>query len=202
MENNRYITVTYDLHATRDGEEKLMEQATEEQPMTFVSGLGLALEPFENKLATLATGSDFDFTLQPDEAFGAYDPGRVLTLPKTLFYINGHFDGEHIYPDAYVPLQDAEGNRFYGHVVEMDNDNVLMDLNHPLAGRVLRFVGHVIENREATADEVQQSKQPHHCHHGGHCGKHCHDDGKEECNCEGNVGCGGDCDCQREEDKA
>lgn len=195
MENNRYITVTYNLLATRKGVEKLMEQATEEQPMTFISGIGQALKSFEDKLTSLETGSDFDFTLQPEEAFGDYDDQQTLTLPKSTFMLNGHFDGEHIHPEAIVPLQDEQGRKFLGQVLEVDSDNVRMDLNHPLAGRVLRFVGHVVENREATDDELKQSQQHHHCHHGGKCGNH----GHGECNGEGhgecNGDCGGDCEC-------
>ena len=107
-----------------------------------------------------------------------------------MFCIDGKFDDEHIYVDAIVPLQNQDGNRFMGHVLEISENTVKMDLNHPLAGKELNFVGSVVESREATNGEIQAMIN--HMTGGGGCG-----------GCGGgcNGGCGGcggdgDCDCE------
>lgn len=185
MENpkNKYITVDYQLY-TVDGEEReLVEQTSAGRPFQFISGFGVTLEAFEEQIAGLDSGAEFDFTLTKDQAYGDFEPARVISLGREVFSINGHFDHEHIYKDAIVPLQNEDGNHFYGRVLEVGEENVRMDLNHPLAGKTLNFKGRVTESREATTEEIQAMINR---LSGEGCGCGCHD-------------CGGDCDCGGEE---
>jgi FKBP-type peptidyl-prolyl cis-trans isomerase SlyD len=71
------------------------------------------------------------FTLTPEQAYGGYVEERVLDLDKQIFTIDGHFDSERIHKDAIVPLQNEDGNRFMGHVLDISEDKVKVDLNHP-----------------------------------------------------------------------
>lgn len=154
---NKYISLTYKLYTKdEDGKQHLVEEATAERPFLFISGYGIALEAFEEQTAALPAGSSFAFDLDKEQAYGDYDEDHVVELARDVFCINGHFDHEHIYKDAIVPLQNEDGNRFYGRVVDLDGDKVRMDLNHPLAGETLHFEGVVIENRDATNSEIEQ----------------------------------------------
>jgi FKBP-type peptidyl-prolyl cis-trans isomerase SlyD len=153
--NNRYIAVQYKLFTVDEKGEHLVEQTTSERPFDFISGFGYTLEAFEEKIKDLEKGQTFTFQLSKDEAYGEYVEERVLDLKREDFMINGHFDKEHIYEGAIVPLQNADGNHFFGRVLEVTEDKVKMDLNHPLAGETLLFTGLVIENREATKEEIQ-----------------------------------------------
>lgn len=183
---NKYIAVTYKLYTVEDGKKELVEEATAERPFQFISGFGITLDAFEEKTAGLAEGETFSFELTKDEAYGDIDPAHVLDLDREMFCINGHFDHEHIFKDAIVPLQNEDGNRFFGRVLELDDKKVKMDLNHPLAGKTLCFEGRVIESREATNSEIEGmanrlSGEGCDCGCDGHeCG--CHDHG-QECGC-------------------
>ena len=73
-----------------------------------------------------------------------------------MFCIDGKFDHEHVRIDAIVPLQNQEGDRFMARVLDIRDDVVVMDFNHPLAGRDLQFVGSVVESRDATEAEVDR----------------------------------------------
>lgn len=198
---NRIIKVNYQLFDITGGTDELVEATQPDQPFTFLSGVGYALDSFEQHVAQLPAGSMFDFTLQPDEAYGQPAKERVLTLERTIFSIDGKFDSEHIFTGALVPLQNQDGNRFLGRVLEVGDDKVTIDLNHPLAGKTLHFKGTVAENRTATEQEMVQwiskmggedsdgechcgHKDKSHCgHHAGghhadghccgHCGSHC-----------------------------
>lgn len=200
---NKYIAVTYKLYTVENNENELVEETAEGRPFQFISGFGVTLEAFEKHIAGLEKGADFDFTLAKDEAYGDYEPARVLDLEREMFCINGHFDHENIFKDAIVPLQNEDGNRFYGRVLEVGTDKVKMDLNHPLAGKTLNFKGSVVESREATNEEIQgminrlsgegcgcgcgcddcgggcddggcHGGDHHHHNHDGHCGCGCH----------------------------
>lgn len=193
MENtpNKYIAVAYELYTVNDGKSELVEKASAEEPFQFLSGFGTTIEAFENNIVNLEEGAEFDFTLTKDEAYGDYYDERVLDLEKSIFTINGHFDNDNIYIGAIVPLQNADGNRFPGKVLEITEDYVKMDLNAPLAGKDLNFKGSVVASREATNDEIQamiNRMSGEGCGCGcddceGGCGDHQHD---EDCGC----GCG------------
>lgn len=180
---NKYITLTYKLYTVgENGERELVEEATKERPFIFISGFGIALDAFEEQTAGLAQGEHFEFDLNKDEAYGDFDPTHVIELGREVFTINGHFDNDHIYKDAIVPLQNEDGNRFYGRVLELDDEKVKMDLNHPLAGKTLHFEGYVLENREATNSEIENmAKQL--SGEGCGCG-HCDCDGSGDCDCD------------------
>ena len=125
-----------------------------EHPFQFISGMGVALDSFEDRIAALAEGEDFDFVLNVEEAYGPYMEEHVLELDKQMFCVNDHFDKEMVYPGAVLPLVNADGNRFQGLVLEVKENVVVIDLNHPLAGKDLHFKGKVVTSREATDAEI------------------------------------------------
>lgn len=178
---HKYIVVSYELHTTENGEDKVIEKATEERPFSYLTGFGMTLDAFEKETEKLQTGDDFEFTLPQDQAYGEYVAERVIDIDKSIFTINNHFDHENIFKGAIVPLQNEDGNHFLGKVVEVMDDKVKMDLNHPLAGKDLTFKGKVIEARLANDKEVEgfiKHIEQHHCGcedcEGG-CGGHHHD---------------------------
>lgn len=152
---NKYITVAYKLYTDYNGQRELVEIAPAEHPFQFISDMGTTLDAFEAQIKPLQKGDKFNFTLSVEEAYGEYEQERVLELSKDMFKINGHFDKEHIYPGSIVPLMNAEGARFNGTIVDVQENTVTVDLNHPLAGKALNFIGEVTESREATKDEIQ-----------------------------------------------
>ena len=181
---NKYITVAYELYTDFDGKKELVEKAPIEHPFQFISDMGTTLDAFEAQIKPLQKGEKFNFTLSVEEAYGEYEQERVLELNKDVFKINGHFDKEHIYPGSVVPLMNADGARFNGTITDVKEDTVTVDLNHPLAGKALNFIGEVTENRDATKDEIQGMLNM--LSGEGGCGCGCD-------SCGG--GCGDDCGC-------
>lgn len=154
---NKYITVAYKLYVEENGKPELVEEATTEHPFLFISGLGTALERFENEITPLAEGDKFEFVIPCAEAYGEYMPEGVRTVSKDMFKIDGKFDDEHIFPGAIIPLQDNEGHHFYATVGEITATTVTVDLNHPHAGKDLTFIGQVVTSRPATNEEIQKT---------------------------------------------
>ena len=155
---NKYISVMYKLYMSAPGvEPELVEETAEGDPFVFVSALGMTLDAFENQIVPLGEGDKFDFTLSPDDAYGEYDEAGKQTLPRKAFEINGKIDSRFVFEGAVVPLSSADGARFNGTIVEIGDETVTVDLNHPLAGKSLNFVGEVVTTREATNDEVRDA---------------------------------------------
>jgi FKBP-type peptidyl-prolyl cis-trans isomerase SlyD len=154
ISTNMSVAVTYDLNVGEGEERELMEKATEETPLKFIYGTGTMLPAFEKALLGLAVGDSFSFSLSPEDAYGEYIEEHVLDLPKDIFLVEVKFDDEVIKEGNTVPMMDSNGNRMNGSVLEVKDDVVVMDFNHPLAGETLHFNGTVIDIHEATAEEI------------------------------------------------
>lgn len=186
QKNNKFMSVVYQLYTVTDGKKNLEEQTGEKKPFEFITGFGIALDAFEQQVMGLAKGETFDFTLTPEQAFGAYEPEGIHKVDRGIFMINGHFDHENIYEGAVITLMDNEDHHFMAKVIKIEEDGVTIDTNHPLAGKSLNFTGKIVENREATEEEVQHLIK--HLTGGcGGCGHH-----HEGCDHEGcdHEGCG------------
>jgi FKBP-type peptidyl-prolyl cis-trans isomerase SlyD len=174
-----------------DGTRELMEEATTQHPFMFISGMGLTLDAFEAQILALSKGDAFDFTLSVDEAYGPYVEEGVQTVPLQMFEIDGKIDPKRIFEGAVVPLMNSEGERFNGTITEITDQHITVDLNHPLAGKTLNFIGTVVEHREATNEELQEMAKMLSGEGGcGGCGGSCGGD----CGGCGDSDCGG-CGC-------
>lgn len=178
--NNAVVNAEYELFVDgENGELELMERATPEQPLNFVYGIGMMLPKFEEQLNGLEPGDSFDFTIDSDEAYGAYDDEAVVELERAVFEIDGKLDEDMVFEGNVVPLMDSDGNRLQAQVVAVTDTHVTVDLNHPLAGENLHFKGKVLDVREASAEELNALLS-------GGCGS-------------GGCGCDNDCDCSEKE---
>ena len=185
---NKYVAVIYDLNVGEGEERELMEKATREVPLKFIYGMGMMIPAFEEALMGLEAGEKFDFSITPENAYGEYNEEHVLDLPKSIFEVDGKFDAEMVQEGNTIPMMDASGQRINGSVLEVKDDVVVMDFNHPLAGETLHFTGEVIDVHEPTAEEIAALTAPaggcgcgcDSC--GGGCGDHEHGD---------SCGCGG-----------
>lgn len=191
MAENKYITVSYKLFAPMEGNDhELIEEATAEQPFQFISALGMTLDAFEAQIAPLEAGAKFDIKLSVDDAYGPFIPEAVQKVPTSIFEIDGKLDKRYIHEGAVVPLMNADGERFNGTITEIGAKEITVDLNHPLAGKELNFVGEVIESREATNKEIQDALNML-TGNTGCCGGNCGSCGEGGCGSCGEGGCGG-----------
>ena len=180
ISENKFVSVAYDLNVGDDDERELMESATIERPLQFIFGTGSMLPAFEENIKNLTTGSKFKFTLTPEQAYGEFVEEHVIELPKKIFEIDGKFDDERIAEGVTLPMMSEDGQRMNGSVLEVREDVVLMDFNHPLAGETLHFTGEILDVHEATEEEHSAM----HRAMSGSCGCNCNE-------CGDNAGCNG-----------
>jgi len=182
---NKMVTISYVLRAD-SSEGEVIEQTSIESPLKFVFGLGQMLPKFESNLAGLKQGDDFEMQLNAIEAYGEVDNEAIVDLPKDIFVIDGNFDEEKFLPGAQIPMQSSTGQRLNGTVINVGEDSLKMDFNHPLAGIDLHFKGNIIQVREATEEEIMPV--------GCGCGCSCSSEG-EGCSPNSGGGCSDGCGC-------
>ncbi|MGM0530985.1 MAG: FKBP-type peptidyl-prolyl cis-trans isomerase [Bacteroidota bacterium] len=155
IDKQKVVSVTYQLSVNNfDGE--VVETVDEEKPLTFLFGVGNMLEKFEENIKGLQEGDSFNFKIPSEEAYGQASEDAIIDLPIDTFKIEGEIDYDLLKEGNYVPMQDQEGNRLDGIVLEVGEEKVKMDFNHPLAGDDLFFKGEVLSVREASEDEINQ----------------------------------------------
>ncbi len=151
ISNEKVVSLVYQLKV--DGKE--VETVKEDKPLVFLYGAGQMLPKFEEKLKGLEPGADFEFEIACDDAYGKATDDAILDLPKNIFEVEGKVEDGLLEVGNVIPMQNNEGQKFNGVVLEIKDDAVTMDFNHPLAGDDLNFTGKVIEVRDATKEEIE-----------------------------------------------
>lgn len=184
IEPGKYVSMIYDLYQVEaDGTRQLVHQVDPEDPEKIIYGVTKGvIVPLELALDGLEEGATFEVEASADEAFGPYIEEQVMDLDKDMFFVDGKFDSNVVAVGNYVPMLTADGFRVNGKVVEITDDKVKLDFNHPLAGKAVCFKGSVLEVREATPEELHIAAGGHQCG----CNK-----GEGGCGCSGGDGaCG------------
>jgi len=132
------VQLDYKLHGP-DGE--LVDASEPGEPMEYLHGHGEVPEALERALEGLEVGARKRIELGPGEAYGRHDPEAIVAVPRDAFPP----DREIVPGDTVaVQVQDDEGRDLPGEsidmrVVEISPDAIVLDANHPLAGRSVAF---------------------------------------------------------------
>lgn len=186
IEKNKVVVLSYELEV----EGKVVDAATQDNPLDYIQGMHMLIPRFEDELEGMEEGAVFSFTIQPEEGYGSYDEKRRILLPKSAFTIQGEVREDLMEIGRILPMVGADGSIVNATVVEVKEEGVTMDFNHPMAGKVLNFKGKVLSVHDATEKELTEGlhggflplEEGHHCCHGkgkGHCHHHHeHEDGE------------------------
>ncbi|MDP2721890.1 MAG: FKBP-type peptidyl-prolyl cis-trans isomerase [Bacteroidales bacterium] len=177
---------------------EMIEFADEQSPRSMIFGYNRMIPGFETHMDGLQAGQSFEFSLNPEEAFGNYADNLIVDVPKKAFYVNGALKEDLLFLGNEIAMMDSRGNPLNGKVLEITGENVRMDFNHGLAGKNLYVAGQVISVREITEADLAPK---------GGCGSGCgcgsKDSSSEDSCCGGGGGGhhehgGGGCGCSTE----
>ncbi len=164
VEKNKVVTLTYTLRFD-DKKGNIIQEVKEEKPFVHLFGNGTLLPTFEANLDGLESDTEFAFGLTPEDGYGNFTDDAIIELEKSIFEKDGKVDEELVKVGNMITMQDQEGRPIDGRVIEIKEDKVIMDFNHPLAGKNLHFSGKVIDIRDASEEELSHG----HVHgDGGH----------------------------------
>ncbi len=125
------------------------------EPLSFVEGDGRMIPGLERALTGKAVGDEFKVSVTPEDAYGWPKRSLIRTLSP------GSFEADVEVIEAGMIFQLGRGSETeVVKVVEVSDDAITVDANHPLAGLTLNFVIQVLEVRDATAEELLPLKRP------------------------------------------
>lgn len=190
IENQKVVKAIYEMYVDgEEGKEEMIEKATIKTPLVYCQGEGMMLPKFEEALAGLEESDKFDFRIACEDAYGEYDEAGLMELDKHMFYnVDGEFDSDRVYVGNIIPMKTTDGQIINAQVVKVSPVKVTIDLNHPLAGENLHFIGEIVEVRDADPAELEAIR-----HHGcggcyGNCDGNC-DGGCNKCDNHSCSGC-------------
>ena len=125
------VTLHYRL-AT--GDDKALVSTFDGTPATLQLGNGELVPSLEACLEGLSVGEHHTFLLEAEQAFGPHSPALVQRLSRADLPTDGNLE-----PFAMIEFSGPEGMHITGLVRELDAQSALIDFNHPLAGRDVRF---------------------------------------------------------------
>ena len=172
IEKNKVVSLTYELRAN-DKNSEIVEKVETDRPLTFLFGNQSMLPAFEDQLSGLKCGDKFDFMLSAEQGYGVVDERAIVELNKELFMSDGQERNDLLFVGNMIPMKDSNGNRLDGKVIEISDDKVKMDFNHPMAGNSLFFSGEIVDLRQATDQEIEHGHihtEDHDCTGCNHCG--------------------------------
>ncbi len=189
IDNGKFVAFAYTVKDA-DSHEVLFE-AKPEAPDVMIYGASQDVIPgLAATLKGLSAGDRFGVTLPPEVAFGERNEEYVQHVPVEAFMRDGKMAVK-VEPGLVLDMMTNTGQIVSGYVKEVTPETVVMDFNHPFAGKTVEFEGEVIEVRDATEDELHPK---HSCGCGGGCGHHHGEDG-DGCGCGDECGCGDNCGC-------
>lgn len=139
------VSVNYTL---KNDKGEVMDTSAGKEPLTYLHGVGGLIPGLESELTDKAKGDTFSTIIQPEDAYGAYQEELLKVVSK-----DGFQGEEEIKIGMQVQL-DTEHGPAIAVVAKVEETEVTLDLNHPLADAVLHFDIEVVEIREASEEEI------------------------------------------------
>jgi FKBP-type peptidyl-prolyl cis-trans isomerase SlyD len=151
-----FAVIEYDVRLD-DG--SFIKGESEPASMNFVAGYCQVLPALERELTGMSEGDLSEFVIPAGEAFGDYDPSEVRTRTFEEFPA-----GRSLEPGKWALATNPETRAQYGYFVREKTDSrVVVDFNHPLAGKDLHYRVKVIHVRPALPEELEHLRP---CEHG------------------------------------
>lgn len=145
--DQRVATIHYTL--TNDAGD-VLDRSPADAPLSYLHGAGNIVPGLEKALAGRKPGDRFDADVAPEEAYGPRHDALVQSVPRAAFQ-----GVESVQPGMQFQASTAQGPLLVT-VTEVNDDQVTVDGNHPLAGQRLHFAVEVADVRAATEQEQQQ----------------------------------------------
>jgi peptidylprolyl isomerase len=158
--NGKYVSVNYkgtlengDIFDTTEGC----------QPMEVQMGSGQIIKGFEDAILGMSINDKKVFTIDPEDAYGHRIEGYVQTIPRKEMP-----SGMEVEQGDFIGIQTPDGRQIPAQVTELDDEKLVLDLNHPLAGMTLTFEVEVVGISDTPTQEDEG------CSSGCDCSSGCH----------------------------
>jgi len=130
------VTFSYRLFS---GDE-LMDETLPGQPMIYVQGENSLIPGLEKAMQGLKEGDKKEIVVEAEDAYGMHSEEKIIRVPRSEVPKEAQ-----IHKDLKVPAKSPDGDMLVGTVTEVNDEFIVIDFNHELAGRTLRFEVEIIK---------------------------------------------------------
>ncbi|MFL5349956.1 MAG: peptidylprolyl isomerase [Hyalangium sp.] len=141
------VSIDYRLHL---GDGKIIEESEPDDPLVYLHGYEEIVPGLEKALEGKKAGESLKVQVSAEEGYGEYDPDGVEEVPREDFPADLELEA-----GGVISATDDEGDEVDFLVKELRDKTVVVDFNHPLAGKTLHFEVKVREVRAATEEELE-----------------------------------------------
>ena len=155
--DNKVVVLHY---AVSDSEDTLIDSSYDHSPLSVIQGSHYLIPGLEEALVGHKTGDTFEVAVSAENAYGQREEGFVQTVPKEMF---AGVEGLEVGSQLRATTDEGEQTVI---VIDVQDDEITVDGNHPLAGIDLNFDVEILEVRDATEEELAHG----HVHSEEDCG--------------------------------
>lgn len=141
------VSIDYQLHL---GDGKIIEESEKDDPLVYLHGYEEIVPGLEKALEGKKAGDALKVQVSAEEGYGEYDPDGVEEVPREEFPADLELQ-----EGGIISATDDEGDEVDFLIKEVRAKTVVVDFNHPLAGKTLYFEVKVREVRAATEEELE-----------------------------------------------
>jgi FKBP-type peptidyl-prolyl cis-trans isomerase SlyD len=146
IEAQKVVTLNYTL---TDNDGNVIDQSSNGS-FVYLHGANNIIPGLENALEGKAAGDELKVSVEPAEAYGERDASKQQQVPREMFPQDVDIE-----PGMQFQAQGPNGESIVVTVAKVEDDNIIVDGNHPLAGVKLNFAVEVVGVRDASAEELE-----------------------------------------------
>lgn len=145
VSENKVVSIHYVL---KNSAGEVIDSSVGRAPLSYLHGMGHIIPGLERALEGKTAGDHVDVSITPEEAYGERNEALIQAVPRSAF------EGvEEIEPGMQFRAETPAGSQILT-ILEVQDDQVIVDGNHPLAGETLYFSVEITDIREATEEEL------------------------------------------------
>ncbi|MDC0253816.1 peptidylprolyl isomerase [Bacteriovoracales bacterium] len=130
----------------------VIDSSSGKAPLAFIQGKGDIVPGLEKEMAGKKVGDSFKVTISPEEAYGTRNEGMVQSVAKEQFGP----EASNVEVGMQFQLEGSNGQTLLVTAIKVEENEVILDGNHPLAGETLSFDIEVVSLRDATKEELEK----------------------------------------------
>jgi len=151
------MAVSMDYTLTVDGE--VLDSSEKNGPLEFLQGSGNIIPGLESALDGMAEGESKEVVVAAKDGYGESDPDEIQDVSRDEFP-----EEIPLNPGVDLEMKDEDDHILHGTILEVGEEDIKLDFNHPLAGKELHFSVKVVGLRAASEEEITHG----HIHSHGH----------------------------------
>lgn len=141
VSNGKQVTLEYTMKLD---DQSVVDTNVGQEPLKVTQGKHEVIPGLEKALEGMAPGDKKKVTVAPAEAYGTVDPKAFKEVDKNIVPEDARKVG------AQLEGKTPDGQKVYPRISEVKNDTIVLDFNHPLAGKTLHFDVKVLDVAQAT----------------------------------------------------